>query len=345
MVNLMVLIIIFLVVSLIVYFVAAIFKPSFTAKNRVLKWGLIISVFYVLIMNELWNAILVQVDVADWIIGLVTLAFLILPTLIAHLYDRKYNYNKQYNDSNENTVKNINENVDEDINKNINEANVKKEESNNGEKIITSLKNCSKKLTKRNKIIFVIVGIFVVVSFGIGINRVSQKRYSNSIVSTSEKIINLGADSEKIINNYISLWNGKINENYTTQWTREYIAQYIGLDVNDFIRNTKPIKFNNAITFDDVLQCYSQYNNNIGIDNNLKKRLDEIEKDVKNLNDPPSKFKESYNQLTQMYVNLNTLVGLATNPSGSLISYRNDKNTLDNNIMKEYNLLKTQLPN
>lgn len=134
MVNLMInlgnLIIACLVIALIVYFVAAIFKPSFTAKNRALKWGLMISVFYVLIMNTLWNAILVQEDVDDSIIMFITLGFLILPTLIAHLYDRKYNYNKQYNGSNENTVKNINENVEDDVNKNINEANVKKEESN-----------------------------------------------------------------------------------------------------------------------------------------------------------------------------------------------------------------------
>lgn len=323
-INLSILIVIGLVIGLaiglIIYFIAAIFKSSFTKKNRALKWGMIISLFYVLIMSELWNTI----HIADWIIGLVTLGFLILPSLIAHSYDKKYNYNKPY--------------------KNINEDNVKKEENNNVKGIISNIKN-SNKFSKRNKIIFAIIGIFVIVSFGIGINRINQEKYNDSMISTSKKIVNLGADSEKIANNYISLWSGKINDNYTTEWTREYIARYIGINPKDFIRNTKPMELNYAIDFDEVLQCYNQYNNNTGINNELNKRLSEIENDIKNLNSPPNKFKKSYNELTQMYVNLNTLVKLATNPNGSLISYRNDKNILDNNIMNEYNLFKTQLPN
>ena len=154
MVNLCFLIIIGLIASFIVYFIAAIFKSNFTAKNKALKWGIIISLFYVLIMNKLWNDILEQIDVNSWIIMLITLAFLILPSLIAHLYDKKYNYNKQF--------------------ENINEDNVKKEENNNVKGIISNIKN-SNKFSKRNKIIFAIIGIFVIVSFGIAINRVYQK--------------------------------------------------------------------------------------------------------------------------------------------------------------------------
>lgn len=172
-----------------------------------------------------------------------------------------------------------------------------------------------------------------------------KKKYQEKLIETSKEIITLGGDSEKVANNYIRLWSGKINSNYTTEWTREYMAQIIGVDVNNFINNTTPLKYNKAYIFEDVLKCYNEFNYNTGVNETLVKMLNIIEGHVTDLNDCPNKFKKSYDSLVQMYTNLNTFVNLAIKPSGSLLSYKNEVGNLDNDIISEYNVFKTQLPN
>ncbi|MGG7210386.1 hypothetical protein [Clostridium baratii] len=202
----------------------------------------------------------------------------------------------------------------------------------------------NKKVYKRY--IWIITIILAIIITGIVVGKSQkEKNYQRKITKTYEDMLGLGADSEKIVNNYISLWDGKIN--FTTKdWTRDYMARWIGIDVNNFKSNTTPFTFRDeALNFNDVLKCYKEYNINTGVNKNLVDRIKQAEIDITELNNPPNKFKKSYEALVNMYTNLNTYVNLAINPSGSLISYKNETSNLSNNIINQYNIVKTQMPN
>lgn len=202
------------------------------------------------------------------------------------------------------------------------------------------------KLNKKYILIITIILVIIITGIVIGESQ-KEKNYQKKLIKTYEEMLELGADSEKIVNNYISLWDGKINDNFTTNnWTRDYMARWIGVDANTFKSNTTPFTIGDkALSFNDVLKCYKEYNINTGVNKNLVDRMKQAEIDITELNNPPNKFKKSYEALVNMYTNLNTYVNLAINPSGSLISYKNETSNLSNNIINQYNIVKTQMPN
>lgn len=201
--------------------------------------------------------------------------------------------------------------------------------------------------TKRKKQILIgVVALIIIVGGIIGLNFYHRQQYEKKLIQTSEDMINLGADSEKVVNNYITIWSGLARGNYNYDWTRPYIATLIGIDPNEFVNNTSPLKLDDkALGFNDGLKCYKEYNVNTGVNDSIINRMNGIEKNISELNNPPSKYKESYNSLLDMYTNLKNFVDLTIDPSGSLISYRNDTGNLDTKVINDYDLFKTQLPN
>lgn len=204
----------------------------------------------------------------------------------------------------------------------------------------------NKRVNKKQIIIIAITSIIIIAGV-IGGKIYNENKYQKKLIETSREMLNLGADSEKISNNFISLWDGKINDRATSNnWTRDYMARWIGIDVNLFMNNTTPFEvLDKAHHFNDVLRCYKEYNTRMLINDGLINRREKAELDIMELNNPPSKFSKSYDALVKMYTNVSSYVGLATNPTGSLNSYKSDTNALSKNIVSEYNIVKTQIPN
>lgn len=204
----------------------------------------------------------------------------------------------------------------------------------------------SNKRVSKNQLIIIAITSILIIAGIIGGKIYSEKKYQKKLIETAEEIINLGADSEKITNNFIGLWGEKINDKSTKKWTRDYIARRLGVDVKIFVGNTTPFEFyDEALSFNDVLRCYKEYNTKMLINDRLINRREIVELGVMGLNNTPSKFKKSYDSLVEMYTNVSSYVSLATNPTGSLNSYRNETNNLSNNIVNEYTIFKTQIPN
>lgn len=197
---------------------------------------------------------------------------------------------------------------------------------------------------KNRKIIISIVVIILIAGGIIGYKINKENQYKKEIIDTSSQMISLAADCEKVINNYTKLWGGKIES--SSSWTRGYIAQSIGIDPNNFIANTSPLKFDDkALSFNDVLGCYMEYNNNTGINSELNDRMKTIDDEMKELNNPNDKYRSAYDSLLKMYQSLSSFEKDAISPNGSLNSYKNEINKLDNEIVSNYNVFKTQLPN
>lgn len=72
-----------------------------------------------------------------------------------------------------------------------------------------------------------------------------------------------------------------------------------------------------------------------------------IESRMKAMSNPPKKFKESYSVVRESYSSYNTLVNLATNPTGNLTTYTSNFNNADSDFLSNYKTLKlyvTEVP-
>lgn len=76
--------------------------------------------------------------------------------------------------------------------------------------------------------------------------------------------------------------------------------------------------------------------------NSKKDKLDSLIKELKN---PPSKYKELYNQIISVYADVQKMIELSENPSGSLNSYSNTISELDYQIEKDIKILKISTSN
>lgn len=65
---------------------------------------------------------------------------------------------------------------------------------------------------------------------------------------------------------------------------------------------------------------------------------------MKSLQSPTEEFRDCYNTLNELYTAYNTLIGLATRPSGSLTSYTESGRTCVGNFMTAYKTLELQIP-
>lgn len=201
-----------------------------------------------------------------------------------------------------------------------------------------------KKNKKKVVIISSILVAVIIIGGVIGYKDYKEKQYRKDIVATSYQMINLAADCEKVDNNYISLWGGIIGSN--DGWSRDYIATKIGVDRDNFKANTTPLQVNDkAYGFNSVLKCYMEYNENTGVNKSLEDKMKLIDDQMKNLNNPGDKFKPAYDSLLKMYKALSMFESYSVNPHGSLLSYKADISKLDNEIISNYHVFETQLPN
>lgn len=83
-------------------------------KNPTLKWGIGISLLYVIFSGEIWDLLMLNLNIPDWLFLLVTFSFLILPSLIAYSYDKEHNHPKYYA-----YIKKIKEEKENETNKKI----------------------------------------------------------------------------------------------------------------------------------------------------------------------------------------------------------------------------------
>ena len=200
---------------------------------------------------------------------------------------------------------------------------------------------------KKKKKITIIISIVVVILIVIGIisyRAYKEKQYKTEALATSYLMINLAADCERVDNNYIKLWGGIIGS--TDGWSRDYIATEIGVDRNEFKSNTTPLRLGDkAYNFNTVLECYMEYNKNTGVNKSLEDKMTLIDKQIRKLNNPTDKYKSAYDSLLKMYQALSSFEKDSISPNGSLISYKNEINRLDDEIVSNYNVFKAQLPN
>jgi len=69
-----------------------------------------------------------------------------------------------------------------------------------------------------------------------------------------------------------------------------------------------------------------------------------LKSNMLNLNNPPKNYKAAYDDLVEMYSSVIEISNMATNPSGSLQSYRENMNVLNTNVNKKIAQIEVRIP-
>lgn len=185
---------------------------------------------------------------------------------------------------------------------------------------------------KKKKGLFISIGVILVLAVAAGAwywnyynTAKSLDKYKANMALVFMKATNTAAKAEGMINTYQKVWHDDIfNSGYTTS-NGTYHSD--GLD-----------------NFSQAIQDQRNIYDELGDNKQLTDGINSINTTMDVLKNPPSQYKDLYQQFVDLYSSLSSFVNMATDPSGSLQSYTSDANNLDNDIFKKINGIKVQLP-
>ncbi len=121
--------------------------------------------------------------------------------------------------------------------------------------------------------------------------------------------------SLSILSDYQTNWNSAISD---------HRAKNVGGE-SEYVYD-----FNEAIEW---RYTYYSKNGHLALIDSL---VDVVKKDMKSMNNPPSKYKEVHSSLMEIYNGMNALVSLVKQPKGSLMSFGQNVNEISSNIEKAF---------
>ena len=146
-----------------------------------------------------------------------------------------------------------------------------------------------------------------------------EKKYYSKLESTTNIMLAGCADAESAAGLIHDVWKNAIYEEEDSS-TDDYTKPdgYFVSDFNDALANLEAdISFSKKV-------------------DGIRKNQITVEKAMKELKNPPEKYKEAYDTIKDFYESYLEFTRLATNPSGSLQSYTSDYNDLDSDVMSKY---------
>ncbi|MZP30886.1 hypothetical protein GTO91_14295 [Heliobacterium undosum] len=187
---------------------------------------------------------------------------------------------------------------------------------------------------KKKTKLFIIGGVILVLiaTFGIVFNyNQREKEYGQKLDLISNEMIFSAALAEKMCNSYQKVWHDTI-------WNKmdmSKMASDIGVPESE-LKNKTGEYFLYTSDFNESLKIlYKYYDKNGNVDL-LKNTKETVYKDIKSLDAPPEKYKQSYNAIMDLYSDYDQYINLAINPTGSLQSYSNETRDLNTKISKKY---------
>lgn len=147
--------------------------------------------------------------------------------------------------------------------------------------------------------------------------------YLSSLRKANKLMLTSGAKIELMVNQYTQVWHDAIYNNGMITINGKVIA------VNDF---------NEAI---QKQYDYFQKDGDFQYLDNDKNNIDQLMNTLKN---PPAKFKDTYDNLLNMYSDYTEYLSMVEEPSGSYNSYTSKANNLSDDMAKAYNKIKIMLP-
>lgn len=148
-----------------------------------------------------------------------------------------------------------------------------------------------------------------------------HKEYVDNLNQAVYLMILGASESETSCSLTIKVWNAAVFD----EWD-ETTSPYKASDFNDALAKLMQSK-----EYQDraaQIETYSQ----------------SVSSTMGDLTNPPDDCKEAYETLKSMYRDYSSLASMATNPSGSLQTYSSSYRQTDDDLLEDYNLIQTQIP-
>ncbi|MFB1098287.1 hypothetical protein [Terribacillus sp. JSM ZJ617] len=175
-----------------------------------------------------------------------------------------------------------------------------------------------------------------------------EEEYIELLSNTTDAINQVNESSRQIIYMYSDVWNVTIeNDLYVSA-----IAEYLGVEESVVIDNvpTDKIRVNprgeyiGRGDFNAALETVRNVLLSEGIYDSMENAQTTIEDNVKELKNPPEKYRELHEDFEDYYSNHSIYVSLATSPTGSYLTYTRDTSNLLTELGGQYSSLELELP-
>lgn len=191
--------------------------------------------------------------------------------------------------------------------------------------------NVPKKEKKRKKLIVIAIISLLVMIAGVvttlfivkNNEKKREEEYRENYTKILDEIFDSALDAENCASLTRKVWYNTIweeDDEETDEFTKEN-GKFID-DFNDSLYN---------------LHSSLEYNTKISSIEKSKSVVSDLMKQMKN---PPKGWEEAYDELRELYDLYNSFTNMAINPSGNLNSYTEKYNTLDSDIVDQYNKVK-----
>lgn len=202
----------------------------------------------------------------------------------------------------------------------------------------------SKPQTKRNPLVIggIIIALLIVGWFGYSQyqKQLEEKREQEYLVEYQfalTAMLRSGAVAEEMLNGYYKVWNMAFDKSlYALDIAKELNCDVTELSQSGLVSNRG--KFNDAI---DVVRDYYKSSKRV---ESIEKSKTIVRDQVKMLNNPPEKFRQSYDQLVQLYGTYEEFINFALSPTGNISSFNQNANRLGTEFMRKYNEIEIRLP-
>jgi hypothetical protein len=174
----------------------------------------------------------------------------------------------------------------------------------------------------QKKYLFITIAIVILIS-GIcfGYSKYNEKKYLKNLKEVVTLITDDAILSESITSLFETVWNKAVFDKYKY----DYRSPYWGKEFNEALS----IAMSDSSTVESVKV--------------LNNKTTDIELKMKELNNPPSRFKTIYQNLIELYAATKEYSKLANSPEGSLESFRIKRNDLSSIISNNLEKLKIQI--
>lgn len=189
--------------------------------------------------------------------------------------------------------------------------------------------------------------LFTVVLVACGNNEEEKLQYGSDLLDVTEKILENASNVEELLDQYANVWRYSIE---TTGGIKvEDLVQRTGLEETTVVEYFVEPNFTGSYDtiyagWESIVRSMHYYYSDTGKLDDLNDLSEEIQSEIQALNNPPEEFKQVYDEVIELYTLGEEYIQMAINPSGSLVSFNEDRNRLSTDIVSQVNRIEAIMP-
>lgn len=200
----------------------------------------------------------------------------------------------------------------------------------------------------KKKLLLFIIAVVVIIISAFAVNQYHAKKvkaeYIEKLQLAQADMLSGGIVAERVCNLTRKVWYNTIFEKNDKETDAYTINNKKSNKVLTNSRSAFSNKSNFNEDFNDSLSALYSDSNIMASVNELKEHQEKIAALMAELQKPPKGLEACYDTVESMHDSYFGLVNLAISPKGTLETYSNDLSTYDNDFMKYYHKLDTQIP-